>query len=132
LDSAGIECALVNENLVRLDWFWSNLMGGVKLEVDPDDADAANEILSQPIPEHLDVSGAGDYEQPSCPKCGSLDLNFREIAPVAYVTMMLGNLPIPLHRRAWRCHTLRCGMGRRRRLARFRQIRVVAFQILFE
>jgi hypothetical protein len=105
LDSAGIECALVNENLVRLDWFWSNLMGGVKLDVDPDDVEAANEILSQPIPEHLEVSGVGDYEQPSCPKCGSRDVNFREIAPVAYVTMMLGNFPIPVHRRAWRCHT---------------------------
>jgi len=25
--------------------------------------------------------------------------------PVAYVARMLGNFPIPLHRRAWRCHT---------------------------
>jgi hypothetical protein len=73
--------------------------------VDPDDVDAANEILNQPIPGHLEVSGVGDYEQPSCPKCGSLDVNFREIAPAGYVTMMLANFPIPLHRRAWRCHS---------------------------
>lgn len=103
LDSAEIDCVLVDDNVVRLDWFWSNLMGGVKLLVDPGNAEAADEILKQPIPEHLDVLGVGDYEQPRCPKCGSLDINFREIDPTSYVAMAV-SLPIPFHRRAWRCH----------------------------
>lgn len=104
LDSAGINCVLGDENVVRLDWFWSNLMGGVKLLVDPEDAKAADEILRQPIPEHFDVSGVGEYEQPHCPKCGSLDINFRESDPAAYVTMYV-IAPIPLRRRAWRCRS---------------------------
>src|SRR5258708_5098577 len=29
LESAGIECFLADENLVRLDWFISNLIGGI-------------------------------------------------------------------------------------------------------
>jgi hypothetical protein len=103
LDSSGIECALVDDNVVRLDWFWSNLMGGVKLVVDREDLVAAEEVLSQPIPEHFDVSGVGEYEQPRCPKCSSLDINFQELEPAAYVTAYL-NVPIPFHRRAWRCH----------------------------
>jgi hypothetical protein len=103
LDSAGIECALVDDNIVRLDWFWSNLMGGVKLVVDRDDLAEAEEVLSQPIPEHFDVSGVGEYEQPRCPKCNSLDVNFQELEPAAYVSILL-NVPIPFHRRAWRCH----------------------------
>jgi hypothetical protein len=103
LDSAGIECALVDDNVIRLDWFWSNLMGGVKLVVDREDAAVAEEVLSQPIPEHFDVSGVGEYEQPHCPKCNSLDINFQEMEPAAYVTAYL-NVPIPFHRRAWRCH----------------------------
>jgi hypothetical protein len=105
LDSSGIDCALVDENVIRMDWFWSNLMGGIKLIVDADDAATAEEVLAQPIPEHLDVSGVGDFEQPLCPKCGSLDISFRETAPVAYVSTMLLNFPIPLHRRAWRCRS---------------------------
>ena len=105
LESAGIECALADDNLVRMDWFYSNAIGGIRLLVSSEDAAEAEQILSQPIPEHLDVSGVGDVEQPKCPKCGSLDVNFRESAPVAYVTMMLANFPIPLHRRAWRCQT---------------------------
>jgi hypothetical protein len=35
LESAGIEAVLTDDNIVRLDWFWSNLMGGIKLNVDP-------------------------------------------------------------------------------------------------
>jgi hypothetical protein len=104
LDSAGIACTLVDENVVRLDWFWSNLMGGVKLQVGAEDVPAAEEILTQPIPEHFVVSGIGDYEQPRCPKCGSLDVNFREIDPAAYLSMAV-SVPIPFHRSAWRCRS---------------------------
>jgi hypothetical protein len=103
LDSCGIDCSLVDANVVRLDWLWSNLMGGVKLLVDAADAAAASEVLDQPIPEHFDVYGIGEYEQPRCPVCSSLDVNFRETAPAAYVSMFV-SFPIPFHRRAWRCH----------------------------
>ncbi|HKV78230.1 MAG TPA: hypothetical protein VJP02_08835 [Candidatus Sulfotelmatobacter sp.] len=48
LDSSGIQCALMDDNMVRLDWFISNLLGGIKLKVKAEDADAADEILSQP------------------------------------------------------------------------------------
>ncbi len=103
LDSAGIECALVDDNVVRLDWLWSNLMGGVKLVVDREDLAASEEVLSQPIPEHFDVSGVGEYKQPHCPKCNSLDINFQELDPAAYLSLAI-SVPIPFHRRAWRCH----------------------------
>lgn len=107
LESAGIESCLVDDNMVRLDWFWSNLMGGIKLQVGAEDAAAANSILDQPIPENFDVPGIGEYEQPRCPKCQSLDVTFQELdQSVAYVSAYF-NLPIPLRRRAWRCHTCR-------------------------
>lgn len=102
LESAGIECALTDENMVRMDWLISNLLGGVKLHVTPEDAAAAQAILDLPIPEDFDVSGVGSYEQPRCPKCGSLDINFRETHPAAYAGLLV-NLPLPLHRTAWRC-----------------------------
>jgi hypothetical protein len=104
LQSAGIECALLDDNMVRLDWFISNLLGGVKLQVRQEDAVIADEILHQPIPENFDVPGIGEYEQPHCPKCQSLDVNFQEVTPAAYVSAYL-RVPIPFHRRAWRCHS---------------------------
>ena len=55
LDSAGIECFLGDENLVRIDWFYSNLIGGIKLMVREEDADTARKLLEQNIPEKFDM-----------------------------------------------------------------------------
>jgi hypothetical protein len=55
LESVGIQAYLVDDNMVRLNWFISNILGGIKLQVRAEDAEAANEILNQPIPETLDV-----------------------------------------------------------------------------
>jgi hypothetical protein len=54
LESAGIECNLLDDNMVRLDWFWSNLIGGMRLQVAPEEVDEANAILDQPVPENLE------------------------------------------------------------------------------
>jgi hypothetical protein len=104
LDSAGIGSVLLDDNVVRLDWLWSNLLGGVKLRVEPSDAEAAIEILDQPIPEEIEVAGIGEYKQPHCPKCRSLDVSFKELNPLSFASLWL-NVPIPVHRKAWRCHS---------------------------
>ncbi len=48
LDAHGIECFLGDENMVRMDWFISNLLGGVKLMVQPQDFSEASRILNEP------------------------------------------------------------------------------------
>ena len=104
LESAGIECFLADENLVRLDWFISNFIGGIKLNVRVADVANARKILDEPILEGLYVQGVGLYEQPRCPKCQSLDVNFQELdRPIAYMTAFL-RVPMPVQRPAWRCH----------------------------
>ena len=105
LESSGIECFLADENLVRLDWFISNFIGGIKLSVRAEDAEIARKLFDEPILEGLYVHGVGLYEQPSCPKCQSLDVNFRELdRPIAYMSAFL-RVPIPMHRKGWRCHS---------------------------
>ncbi len=107
LDSAGIECLLGDENTIRMDWFWSSALGGVKLWVRREDADAAAAMLDQSIPEVFDVEGVGDYKQPRCPNCQSFDISFEELnKPVSYTTAFLG-VPIPLARHRWKCSS--CG-----------------------
>jgi len=76
LESVGIQAYLVDDNMVRLNWFISNILGGIKLQVRAEDAEAANEVLNQPIPETLDVEGVGNFEQPKCPRCQSLDITY--------------------------------------------------------
>ena len=55
LDSAGIECFLGDENLVRIDWFYSNLIGGIKLMVRAEDAETARKLLEENIPQKFDA-----------------------------------------------------------------------------
>lgn len=108
LESAGIECQLTDDNMVRLDWFISNLLGGAKLQVKPEDEEAAREILDQPIPESFEVEGAGEYQQPRCPKCNSVEITFEELnKPVAYATAYLG-VPLPIRSNAWKCEACGC------------------------
>jgi hypothetical protein len=54
LESAGIECHLVDDNMVRLHWGIVNVLGGVKLQVKREDAEVALELLEQPVPEPPD------------------------------------------------------------------------------
>jgi hypothetical protein len=107
LDSAGIECLLGDENVVRLDWFWSNLVGGVKLWVRQEDVDQADNLIEQNVPEEFIVEGVGEFKQPRCPSCQSFDVSFQELnKPVAAISLFVG-FPIPLKRQGWTCHA--CG-----------------------
>jgi hypothetical protein len=108
LESAGIESFLLDETTIRMDWLWSNLLGGVKLGVKPEDVDAAAQILNQEIPERFSVEGAPDFEQPRCPQCQSLDIFFEGLDKrVAYAGMLFVGFPIPFNRRRWKCQS--CG-----------------------
>lgn len=50
LEASGIFCYLQDDNVIRMDWLWSNAMGGIKLFVRETDADEAERILSQQPP----------------------------------------------------------------------------------
>ena len=108
LASAGLESFLIDETTIRMDWLWSNLLGGVKLCVNQQDADAAAQILSQEIPERFTAEGPGDFEQPRCPQCQSLHISFEDLDKrIAYAGMLFVGFPIPLHRQRWKCQS--CG-----------------------
>ncbi|HEY4009855.1 MAG TPA: DUF2007 domain-containing protein [Acidobacteriaceae bacterium] len=74
LDQAGIECLLRDANTVRMDWFLSNAVGGMRLQVAATDEAAARALLSQPIPQQFATDSGEEFQQPVCPKCGSLDI----------------------------------------------------------
>lgn len=54
LEDAGIECFLQDDNVVRMDWLWSNAMGGIKLVVREKDAEEALKLLSQSPPDETE------------------------------------------------------------------------------
>ena len=106
LESAGIESFLGDENLIRIDWFYSNLVGGIKLLVRAQDAEAASKILAQETPEKFDVDGVGEYQQPRCPRCQSLDVAFDELNKrIAYGGMLFAGIPVVVTSDHWKCHS---------------------------
>ena len=110
LESAGIGCFLRDENTIRIDWLWSNLMGGIRLQVAEADVHAAEAVLSQPIPESLAVAGETDFQQPQCPNCGSLNSRFNNLdAKVAATSILLLGFPVPAlpEKDFWHC--IDCG-----------------------
>jgi hypothetical protein len=108
LDSAGIESFLADENLVNLHWLYSNLIGGIKVMVRAEDAETARKLLEEKIPEKFDVDGVGEYIQPRCPKCGSMDVGFDEVdKQSAHVAMALVGVPMVRMHKGGTCHA--CG-----------------------
>lgn len=104
LDAADIPCMLADDNIVRMDWFWSNLMGGVKLNVPESQAETAYELLfgkQEALP--------GEQEAPKCPKCGSEEVG--AVDPDRGIRLAsLGMITLPLPRMSelrWECAS--CG-----------------------
>ncbi|SRR5260370_23373089 len=96
LDSEDLQCFLADENVVRLDWFWSNAVGGVRLQVANSDAESAFTLLAEEIPASFSADEIGEeYRQPECLHCGSLDVTFgANKKNVALV--LLGVLQVPI------------------------------------
>ena len=46
LQADGVDAMLADQNLVQTDWLYSIAVGGIKLQVDEQDADSARAILA--------------------------------------------------------------------------------------
>jgi Putative prokaryotic signal transducing protein len=109
VESAGIFCFLKDENLIRLDWQVSNMIGGIRLQVAAEDVEAAEAVLAQPVPDSISIPDQPGFEQPRCPRCGSSDISWeRRGRKMALVSLFLFSLPLPRGSESWRCSN--CGL----------------------
>ena len=109
LESAGIPAWVADENLVRMDWFYSNLVGGMRLQVDESNEAAAREILAERAPETITYDQEEVYVQPTCPKCGSPEISLgdgTERGRSLFALYVL-SVPVPPREEAWHCEA--CG-----------------------
>jgi hypothetical protein len=105
LESAGIPAWIADENLVRIDWFLSNMVGGMKLQVDEHDEQAARQILEQEVPSTIPYGDEEVYVQPTCPKCGSADITLGNGTERgrSFLALYLVSIPVPPKQAAWHC-----------------------------
>ena len=113
LETEGIETFVAHEHHIWANWFLSTALGGVKLQVRPEDAQRAGEILQQ--------EQAGDYEalitdaaeeppsaQPTCPMCHSEDITpVRLSGRISLLIVWLSSLPLPYSSVTMSCR--KCG-----------------------
>ncbi len=105
LNSAGIECFLVDDNAGRMLGFISGVIGGFRMKVNRIDAEAARALLEQPT-RGADFADDGNDQPPRCPKCYSADLTSREIDKPMSAGSWL-SVPLPVHQTVCECKS--CG-----------------------
>jgi hypothetical protein len=109
LESSGISAWIADENLVRMDWFYSNLVGGMRLQVDESDEAAAREILEHTLPPVIPYDADELYVQPKCPKRGSAEVTLGggTESGRSLVALYVLAIPIPPRQPTWHCDS--CG-----------------------
>ncbi len=109
LESEGIACMVGDEYLVRVDWFLSNAIGGVKVMVPAWEVERARDVL-RPRPRLVVVANTGDPADGDmiCPRCRSYDVYYRRYSRrVSSFFILLFGFLIPWRDRRWSC--TQCG-----------------------
>lgn len=70
-ESEGINCFILDENIISINPLFNNMIGGVKLKINKKDTEAAQEILKKISQTKLTDD---DNKNIKCPKCQSEDL----------------------------------------------------------
>jgi hypothetical protein len=106
LDAEGIPATILDENLVAVQWLYSNAIGGVKLAVDEMHLEVARAALDQEnsadllrVPESQSPPADGD----NCPSCRSSEIyRSRLFRSAAAISLGIG-FPLIAWRRRWFC-----------------------------
>lgn len=113
LQSEGIDCYLTNEHMVRMNFFYSQALGGVQLFVPEQDLQRAREALEGKgftlfaLPDADESGPVAPSKEPNCPRCHSGNVyNDRRPRLVTTIAFYLG-LPFAFFRKRKRCS--RCG-----------------------
>lgn len=114
LESVGIRSTLADDNLVAMDWYYTNAVGGVKLQVMPADVAVAREALAEVRAARTERESQGSVDEPMeagepvCPKCGSADVYYERFSrKLAFLSMLLLRVPLPFLKQKWSCEA--CG-----------------------
>lgn len=114
LEAAGIPAYVHDEHMVQLDWFMSNAIGGVRVQIADEDVELAREVLA------ADAARETPPESTvHCSACGSDKVRMEEwprrlafvtllamaigLWPIALVSLILLTFNLPIQRHRWRC-----------------------------
>jgi hypothetical protein len=107
LESEGIFAVVLDDQIASINWFYSNAVGGVRLQVSEADAERAALILEKAAEEEpatQQESPVLDSSIPTCPACGSTSIRRERFSPaIALLSFLLFGLPFLLNRKRVIC-----------------------------
>lgn len=105
LDAEGIPCFVVDENIVAINWLYSNAIGGVKVQVPQSFAEQAIAVLepgasAEPAERQEPETAREDVGQ-RCPQCGSADVMFQKFSRrIAFLSILFVGVPASVFAKA--------------------------------
>jgi hypothetical protein len=107
LEAEGIPAFIADEHTINMQWFLSNALGGVRIQVPSQFVEKASAILQQDFSD-LREDEFGKDEDEVCPNCGSIEIEpyTKGKRPAILVLFLLG-FPLFFYRRGIRCRA--CG-----------------------
>lgn len=104
LAAEGVRVNIADQHYITMNWFLSNALGGVKLQVFQDDVPKAKRILKDLQQGEYEIKEDDNTNKILCPHCGSDRV--KHLKPnTGFILMMLYffNLPIPYSSRKYQC-----------------------------
>lgn len=93
LEAMGIDCFVQDELTVQVHNFYSNAIGGIKLQVKEDDVTEALEILQ----EEFDLKADYSESKVKCPNCGSGNIEGKGLnGKISLALWVTTGIPIPI------------------------------------
>lgn len=113
LESEGIPVFIAHENHIWANWVFSQALGGVKVQVLPENVENAKEILNSlnkgEFEEALKLE-IPDIQENICPRCGSQKFKSRfPVGVIVFVILTLGLFSIIFPPRRENHTCLKCG-----------------------
>ena len=98
LEAGGVPAYIQNENLVQVDWLYSNAIGGVRVQIADDDLEDARSILDAPV--FIDEL----TETAQCPNCSSTDVfEYNLYRRLSFLSVLLLWFPLPVGKDTNKC-----------------------------
>jgi DNA-directed RNA polymerase subunit M/transcription elongation factor TFIIS len=101
LESTGIKTFIPDQSTTSIQPFYSNAIGGIRIQIDESDLSRARELLRDELPQ----AAKGLFE---CPECKSDAVRYEKVSKrFAFLTLLLIGIPLLWFKRQCKCEA--CG-----------------------
>jgi hypothetical protein len=90
LEAFDIDAVVADDNAIRMNWLWSNAIGGVKVRVPESEMAEARRVMNLEAAESADPPDAAIV----CPACGSHRSHYFPDKRATFLTWLLLGLPV--------------------------------------